>query len=612
MAPSAAEGALIPLERELQERLDWFIRLRWLAAAGIAAGAWLTTTYVAAELLAEPLYGVGAVVLLYNAAFIALRRRFGSEAASLKRFIYLQIGLDWLALVFLVHYSGGVQSPVALAFTFHLIIGTILLSRRACYLLALVAAALSGALTLAEENAWWPPPLVDSLYVEPPCGIWAGYYHWLSLAFLFWGTAFLATSITARLRQKEEALFASERQLDRAYREMEALYQLGQIVNATFDLDEVLGLISENGARLLDMKACSIILLDHTGKSLYIGGTYGLSRAYLDKGPVDLGKSQINAEALQGRVVQVLDASSDPRFQYPEEARREGIASVLCVPVAAGSRTLGVLRVYAAVPHRFSAREQNLLQNLANLGAVAIENVNSYAELRALSEERAWFARMTHHQLRAPLAAVGSALDALPYAGPLSDKQRDLVDRGQRRVTDAFDTIRDLLDMAAAQRPLDEEEIEEVDLNAVLERIVENIRERAASKGVELEVKMPQAATVRARAEDMDRIFSNLLDNGVKYTPAGGRVGLRLDRVGDSVRVEVSDTGIGIDAEDQERIFEGFYRSAAAKASGEMGTGLGLSIVKRLVERWGGELALRSAPGTGSHFVATFPVGAAP
>jgi signal transduction histidine kinase len=145
-------------------------------------------------------------------------------------------------------------------------------------------------------------------------------------------------------------------------------------------------------------------------------------------------------------------------------------------------------------------------------------------------------------------------------------------------------------------------------MSRALEQTVEAARERARGKSVDLEVEMPsRSLSVRAQAGDIERIFSNLLDNAVKYTPSGGRVRFLVREVDGCVQAEVSDTGIGIDPRDQERIFEGFYRTEAAKNTGEMGTGLGLSIVKRLIDRWGGKLDLDSAPGKGSRFVVTFP-----
>jgi signal transduction histidine kinase len=597
---------LIPIERELQERLTWFIRLRWLAAAGILLGAWLATTTLVTDLPSAPLYLVGLAVLAYNVVFRIYSPKAEGNLPKLRRLIFLQIGLDWLALIVLVHYSGGIRSPVTLAFIFHLIIAAILLSRRSCYLLAASASLLLGIQTVAEQFGFLSPPTVPEIYSPVP-GSFSGFFTWIALTGLFLVTTYLATSITTQLREKEKALSASERSRGRAYREMEALYRLGQVMNSTLDFKEVLALIAENAARLLGMKACFIRLFDKTGKKLYIGGAFGLSQAYIDKGPVELEKSLIDSETLAGGAVQALDVTIDPRFQYREEARKEGLVSVLCVPVSAKQKVLGVIRVYSAERHEFTEQEQNLLKNLANLGAVAIENAQSYADLQALNDEKIWFARMTHHQLRAPLAAISGTLDALPYAGTLTGKQDDLVARARRRVQDAFETIRDLLDLAAAQRPLKEREGESVLLAPALERAIETAGERARNKGIVLRVEIPAGTQVFAQPADIDRIFSNLLDNGVKYTPTGGQVSLLVDQRNGEVYTKVSDSGIGIGSEDLEKIFEGFYRTQEAKSSGEMGTGLGLSIVKKLVDRWGGRLELESKRGKGTSFTIILP-----
>jgi signal transduction histidine kinase len=112
---------------------------------------------------------------------------------------------------------------------------------------------------------------------------------------------------------------------------------------------------------------------------------------------------------------------------------------------------------------------------------------------------------------------------------------------------------------------------------------------------------------VYADKSDVDCIFANLLENAVKYTPAGGTITFATHPNGDVIETVVSDTGIGVPLKDQERIFEVFYRAQGAKESGEEGTGMGLSIVRQLVGRWGGEVSLSSTPGQGSRFAVRLP-----
>lgn len=608
MTPRNKVAVLIPLERELQERLAWFIGMRWLAGTGILFGTWLATHLLSGTLPPAPLYAIGGLVLAYNLFFHLARPGVESAPAQLRRFVFTQIGLDWFALVTLVHFTGGLQSPITLAFTFHLIIAAILLSQQACYVLAGSASLILGLLTLIEEHGFLPPPNLDLLYSSAADSVLNGFRLWLAVTLYLFVTAYLAGSITAKLRAREQALFQSERALDQAYHDMESLYELGQVVNSTLDMKEVLHLIAEHATRLLGMKACFIRLLDENETLLYIGGAYGISRAYLNKGPVQVGKSLVDLEALRGGVVQVLDVASDSRFQYREEARREGLRSMLCVSVKAKSRVLGIIRVYSGEPHRFNEQEQNLLRNLANLGAVAIENARSYAELQNLNEEKVWFARMTHHQLRSPLAAVHGTLDALPFAGPLNGKQRELLERARHRIQDAFSTIRDFLDLAAAQRPKTLAHPTRVELAEALKGTLEAVSATAQSKQIELITLLDEHAAAAAEPADLDRIFSNLLGNAVKYTPVGGTVRFTIEQSGDGETIAtVTDTGIGIPEEEQERIFEGFYRTKEAKATGEIGTGLGLSIVKKLVDRLGARLELESAAGKGTSVRVIFP-----
>jgi signal transduction histidine kinase len=600
---------LIPLERELEERLGWFIGMRWFAAAGILAGTALATILRLEGLATAPLLLIGIAVGVYNLGFHLLRSGVESQQIPVRHLIYVQIALDWLALILIVHFSGGIHSPVALAFTFHLIIAAILLTRGACYLLAGCASLLLGALTLLAEAGFVDPPPIHLIYLGSTEAGLSGAHIWIALTGFFLVTAHLATSITTRLRTKEWALFDSERAVHRAYLEMEALYELGQVVNSTLDLKEVLSLIAEHAARLLKMKSCFIRLFDKSGQMLYVGGAYGLSQAYINKGPVAVVKSLIDREALKGGVVKVPEVADDPRFQYRLEAQREGLRSMLSVPLQAKSRILGVIRVYSGQPHHFSDQEESLLRNLANLGAVAIENARAYSELQALTEEKIWFAHMTHHQLRSPLAAVQGVLDALPYAGPLSEKQNDLIRRARRRIEDSFGMIRDFLDLAASRRPSAAVPPEPIDLTEALRGTIETVQETARTKGVELLVDWEGAPlNVRAESADLERIFGNLLDNAVKYTPPGGRVTLSANRQDGGIRTEIADTGIGIAPEDQGRIFEDFYRTSAAKASGETGSGLGLSIVKILVDRLGGSIELDSTPGKGSSFRVSLPI----
>jgi GAF domain-containing protein len=162
----------------------------------------------------------------------------------------------------------------------------------------------------------------------------------------------------------------------------ETLYHVARTVNSSLDIMQVLQTIVASTAEALDARACSLRLLGPDGKHLMFGAAYGLSPAYRAKGPVVLAHSEVDALALQsGRTMIVEDARSDPRFQYPGDAREEGIVSVLVTPLRVQDQPMGVLRVYSATLRTFGSGERELAEAIASLSALAIENGRLYERL---------------------------------------------------------------------------------------------------------------------------------------------------------------------------------------------------------------------------------------
>ncbi len=163
---------------------------------------------------------------------------------------------------------------------------------------------------------------------------------------------------------------------------IQALMDAARAVSSTLRLSEVLDLVVGNAARVLGFKGASVRLLDEDGNMLELAATSGLSRRYLEKGAVEVAKSPIDQECLRGDVVAVEDVRVDSRLQYPKEVEREGIRSVLCMPLKVKDRAIGVLRVYASVPRKFSKVETDFLTALASQCAVAIENARLFEHVR--------------------------------------------------------------------------------------------------------------------------------------------------------------------------------------------------------------------------------------
>ncbi len=171
--------------------------------------------------------------------------------------------------------------------------------------------------------------------------------------------------------------------------EMRALIRISQSINSSLSLDEILQRVVENAAEALGMKASSIRLLDEEKKTLQVKAAYGLSKAYLEKGPVTLEKSIIDRECLKCKVIAVSNIKKDKRLQYPNELIKEGIMALLSLPLTVKGTAIGVLRVYTSVPYVFKQSEIDFLSALACQGAIAIENARLFEHIKSEYKELA-------------------------------------------------------------------------------------------------------------------------------------------------------------------------------------------------------------------------------
>jgi len=215
---------------------------------------------------------------------------------------------------------------------------------------------------------------------------------------------------------------------------------------------------------------------------------------------------------------------------------------------------------------------------------------------------------VTSHDLRAPLATVQSCLDVIigGFAGDINSRQKDLLAGSKQRISDLRQMIDNILDISYIE--IKELDFKSVDLSEVIESSIGDVQGVAQQKGVQLNnsvsTKLPQVLGIPRR---LQQVLTNLLSNGVKFTPAGGMVSISSRDMDDCVQLEVTDTGIGISPEELPRIFDDFYRGTKVDAEG---AGLGLSIAKKIIEAHGGIIWAESPcpeSGIGSKFSLTLP-----
>jgi GAF domain-containing protein len=161
-----------------------------------------------------------------------------------------------------------------------------------------------------------------------------------------------------------------------------ALHQAALTFSSSLELEPVLQSIVKSTAEAMQVKACALRLLDPRTGQLQLGAFFGLSQGYLAKGPIEVERSPIDSEALHGTPVIIPDVSTDSRFQYQDAAKREGLVSVLCVPLEVHGRAIGVMRVYTSEQTTFHEDDIQFMTVLASLAALAIENASLYDSVK--------------------------------------------------------------------------------------------------------------------------------------------------------------------------------------------------------------------------------------
>jgi signal transduction histidine kinase len=265
-------------------------------------------------------------------------------------------------------------------------------------------------------------------------------------------------------------------------------------------------------------------------------------------------------------------------------------------------RLSGLVRVVerARRSERLARREAEQAQQL-----LAYQN-EQLVVLDTLKDE---FVSNVSHELRTPLTSISGYVELMLEDERDEEKRSYLgiVDRNAERL---LGLVSDLLFSARLQGGRLELDRTDVDLHQLVVQAVESARPRAEAAGVELTATAATVPLVSGEAVRLAQLIDNLVSNAIKFTPSGGRIAVRLSSGDGLVRVEVSDTGIGISEQERERLFERFFRSQNALERQIQGTGLGLYISKAIVEAHGGRIGVDSQAGEGTTFVVELPVAA--
>jgi signal transduction histidine kinase len=324
----------------------------------------------------------------------------------------------------------------------------------------------------------------------------------------------------------------------------------------------------------------------------------------------------VGRTALAHQPVEVPDLAKAELDPHLEILFRDGWRSLLAVPMPRGDKLVGVLVIRRRGTGSFPLDVIELLQTFASQSALAIVNARLFRELQTKTKEleiasrhKSEFLASMSHELRTPLNAVIGFSEVLldRMFGELNERQdeylRDIRNSG-RHLLELLNEILDLSKVEAGQMVL---EPSTFSVGSVLDYTLAMVRERATMHAITVTVEVTDdVGTIDADELRFKQVVLNLLHNAVKFTPDGGRVSVRAYREGPELIVTVTDTGIGVPPEDQERIFESFQQGRRG-APKEEGTGLGLTLSRRIVGLFGGRMWLESTPGAGSTFGFSVP-----
>jgi signal transduction histidine kinase/CheY-like chemotaxis protein len=411
------------------------------------------------------------------------------------------------------------------------------------------------------------------------------------------------------------------KQLAASVEELRALGEVSRAVSSSLDLDEVLTTIVTRAAELSRADGGSIFEYLPSTAEFVLRTCAGTSQALVDtlhEIRIGVDETFIGHAASMGEVRQAPDLDAQTPDPHVDALRRHGWRSMVAVPLRREDEIIGVLVIRRHVRGALPEDTLRLLKTLASQSAVAIHNARVYRqleqkthELEVASQHKSDFLASMSHELRTPLNAVIGFSDVLldRMFGELNERQdeyvRDIRNSG-RHLLELINEILDLSKVEAGQMELD---LDAVSIPELIEHGLAMVRERAVGHGISLAFEVdPEVDTVVADELKLKQVIVNLLSNAVKFTRDGGAVTVTALRVGDEVQVSVGDTGIGIAAAEQERVFEAFQRGGRAARTSTEGTGLGLTLSKRIVDLHGGRLWMESEPGVGSTFSFAIPL----
>jgi adenylate cyclase len=410
-------------------------------------------------------------------------------------------------------------------------------------------------------------------------------------------------------------------ELAQSVEELRALGDVSQAVNSTIDLETVLATIVAKAVQLSGTAAGTIYVFDEASQEFRMRASYGMDDAMIAeiKGRhIRMGETVVSRAVLQRKPVQIYDLQHDPSSPVLDVIVRAGFRGHLTVPLLGADRIVGALVVRRREPGEFSQSTIDLLQTFAAQSVLAIQNARLFGELEEKSGElelaskhKSQFLANMSHELRTPLNAIIGVSEMLREDAEALKQDVEPLDRVLGAARHLLALINDILDLSKIEAGRMDLHLETFQLLPVIKDVGKTIEPMATKNGNRIVIDCPaDLGTLHADQTRFRQSLLNLASNANKFTEKGIitiAAQQRHENGHEWLTLAVTDTGIGMTAEQMSRLFQEFSQASSATASKYGGTGLGLAISRRFCQMMGGDIMVESEPGRGSTFTIRLP-----